>query len=456
LARLEPALAAIVRRATAARREDRYATCGDMCEALTAVELSRGAIASSRDVRLAVVELERQAGLESTTSPELRRLERGILSAPPLASASSSPPLRSGPGPVAVSASVAVSPGRLVSVPPSVSGAPSSKETGEPPSALTSTTSSALPSPRRLAGPMSASLPSLRPWTHQAPAVPEQTRTFRVRRGQNGEPLVELPQSHSQEGSALDETESGSMVQFLTLIERTEDAGHMPTNADQPALGVSDPPPPPPAAVTPARRIEPTVLVRDVAGAPSPQPPRPGRSRRVAAVFVALSAGLGTMMVWRASRAVTPVDNAVGNIDAGVSVVAALTSPSTALPAAAVDAGVVGGVPDEPPAPTVVDAGVVNGAHEEPKVPTLVDAGVAAPVENPSTPSGGKGGKAERPRTRRQLDPLPEGPQLVRAKFLKEHCGDLGCYEKVQGELGTDVAESLIRDCYKQCVRTPR
>ncbi len=49
---------AIIVKATAAAREDRYASCGDMRDALTAVELRRGMLAGSRDVRAAQTELD--------------------------------------------------------------------------------------------------------------------------------------------------------------------------------------------------------------------------------------------------------------------------------------------------------------------------------------------------------------------------------------------------------------
>jgi serine/threonine protein kinase len=453
LARLEPALAAIVRRATAARREDRYATCGDMCEALTAVELSRGAIASSRDVRLAVVDLEQRAGLTSTTSPELRRLERGLVpgatpatvSHPPVVSSpvrTSTQATASGGSPVAVS-----SPGRAISMPLP------SQSVGPPPPSVSSFSLSA--------GVVSSSLPSLMPPPFEpepvrpSPAAREHTRTFRIRREASPDSNGDMTQSGPSPLLAL-HTQTASATGFLSSAEQTEITKLMPTTSEEQQPPVVMRPSMTPSPVANRHRAEATAVYRGGVRATTAPAAVPSSSRwrllAGGAVLVAAVAGAG---LWWASRATT-TDAAV---DADGSVDAALTGPSTAVPgsgaadAAKVDAG---GMPHERPAPPVVDVGVGTGAHEEPKTPTPVDAGVAAPVENPSTPSGGKSGKAERPRTRRQLDPLPEGPQLVRAKFLKEHCGDLACYEKVQGQLGTDAAELLITDCYKQCLRTPR
>jgi serine/threonine-protein kinase len=54
LSTLDDDLQRVIRRATAADREQRYQTCGDMRDALTAIELKRGIIAGSRDVRAAL------------------------------------------------------------------------------------------------------------------------------------------------------------------------------------------------------------------------------------------------------------------------------------------------------------------------------------------------------------------------------------------------------------------
>lgn len=55
---LDDDLQQVIRRATAADREQRYQTCGDMRDALTAIELKRGAIAGSREVRAALQHLD--------------------------------------------------------------------------------------------------------------------------------------------------------------------------------------------------------------------------------------------------------------------------------------------------------------------------------------------------------------------------------------------------------------
>ena len=59
---------AVISKATAAARDDRYASCGDMRDALTAIELRRGTIAGSRDVRAAQQELDNVA-MPSMSSP---------------------------------------------------------------------------------------------------------------------------------------------------------------------------------------------------------------------------------------------------------------------------------------------------------------------------------------------------------------------------------------------------
>ena len=62
---------AIVLKATAPARDDRYASCGDMRDALTAIELRRGMLAGSRDVRAAQNELDNVSlpSLASTMPP---------------------------------------------------------------------------------------------------------------------------------------------------------------------------------------------------------------------------------------------------------------------------------------------------------------------------------------------------------------------------------------------------
>lgn len=58
LATLPDDVRAVIVRATAADRAQRFSSCGDMRDALTAIELARGAIAGSRDVRVALRDLE--------------------------------------------------------------------------------------------------------------------------------------------------------------------------------------------------------------------------------------------------------------------------------------------------------------------------------------------------------------------------------------------------------------
>jgi serine/threonine protein kinase len=58
LATLPDDIRAVIVRATAADRAQRFSSCGDMRDALTAIELSRGALAGSRDVRVALRDLE--------------------------------------------------------------------------------------------------------------------------------------------------------------------------------------------------------------------------------------------------------------------------------------------------------------------------------------------------------------------------------------------------------------
>jgi serine/threonine protein kinase len=58
LATLPDDIRAVIVRATAADRAHRFSSCGDMRDALTAIELARGAIAGSRDVRVALRDLE--------------------------------------------------------------------------------------------------------------------------------------------------------------------------------------------------------------------------------------------------------------------------------------------------------------------------------------------------------------------------------------------------------------
>ncbi len=78
LNQIEPALAAVIAKATAANREDRYASCGDMRAALQKVELARGALAGSRETRAALQSLLELAGeaLPSLSSPEIKSLPR--------------------------------------------------------------------------------------------------------------------------------------------------------------------------------------------------------------------------------------------------------------------------------------------------------------------------------------------------------------------------------------------
>jgi eukaryotic-like serine/threonine-protein kinase len=451
LARLEPALAAIVRRATAARREDRYATCGDMCEALTAVELSRGAIASSRDVRLAVVDLEQRAGLTSTTSPELRRLERGLVpgatpatvSHPPVVSSplgASTQATVSGASPVVVSA-----PGRAISMPlPSQAVGPTS------PSASSFSLS---------AGVVSSSLPSLMPPPFEpepvrpSPAAREHTRTFRIRREASPDSLGDLTQSGP---SPL---HIGSVAGFPSSAEQTEITKVMPTTSEEQQPPVVMRPSMTSSSVDDRQRAEPTAVIRGAVRATTvPEAvPSKGRGRLLAgaAVLVATVTSAG---LWWASRAATTADDAV---DAGTTVEAVEHTRDAGVgsPPVVGDAGMggatVAAIVDAGTHIQGRDAGVVTGAQEQPKPPTPVVAGVAAPVEKPSTPSGGKGGKSERPRRRRQLDPLPGGRPMDRVMFLQMHCGDLACYANLKNT-PYDALESSIKACYDECSRAPR
>jgi hypothetical protein len=212
-----------------------------------------------------------------------------------------------------------------------------------------------------------------------------------------------------------------------------------------------------PSSVVDRPRAEPTAVIRgavQATAAPEAVPSK-GRGRLLAGAAV-LVAGAG---LWWASRAATTADAAV---DAGTTVEAVEHTRDAGFgsPPVVGDAGMGGAtVASIVDAGTHIqgrDAGVGTGAQEDPKPRTPVEPGVAAPVEKPSPASGGKGDKAERPRRRRQLGPLPGGAQLVRVKFLQAHCGDLACFEKVQGELGNAAAESVITDCYKECAETPR
>lgn len=462
LARLEPALAAIVRRATAARREDRYATCGDMCEALTAVELSRGAIASSRDVRLAVVELERRAGLASTTSPELRRLERGLVTGATPTTVSHPPVVSSPPGastqatvsgapPVVVSA-----PGRAISMPLPSQAVGQTMGGGKSAPSVSSFSLSA--------GVVSSSLPSLMPPPFEpepvrpSPAAREHTRTFRIRREASPDSLGDMTQSGPSPLLAL-HTQTASATGVLSSAEQTEITKLMPTTSEEQQPPVVMRPSMTPSSVVDRPRAEPTAVIRgavQATAAPEAVPSK-GRGRLLAgaAVLVATVAGAG---LWWASRAATTADA----VDAGTTVEAVERTRDAGVgsPPVVGDAGLggvaVAAIVDAGTHIQGRDAGVGTGAQEQPTPRTPVVAGVAAPVEKPSAPSGGKGDKAERPRTRRQLGPLPGGAQLVRVKFLQAHCLDLACFEKVKRELGKPAAEPLISDCYKECAETPR
>ncbi len=58
LSAIDPELQAVILKATAANRDDRYASCGDMRDALTAIEIKRGAVAGSRELRTALQNLD--------------------------------------------------------------------------------------------------------------------------------------------------------------------------------------------------------------------------------------------------------------------------------------------------------------------------------------------------------------------------------------------------------------
>jgi serine/threonine protein kinase len=454
LARIDEALGAIVRRATAARRDDRYATCGDMCEALTAVELSRGAIASSRDVRLAVVELERRAGLTSTTSPELRRLERGLGPGLHPSSVSHPPglPASSGPvsaGPVSTSGGVqrAVSASsRVVSAPAARSATPAMTNAGGslPPSSGTSG--------NWVSGIVSSSLPTLMPSPFEpaAPrpgaAAPEHTRTFRIRRGQSGEPLVERTESGSSAiaDALFGVTETATNENLESSAERTEISMLPLTQTDEavvrgPAIKV-------PASSVPAHpRTDSTMVFR---GGPTTQAiadeaPSPLRPRRIVAGAGALVAALAGVGLWWGSR-VSPV--AVASIDAGVSVEAVeRIDAGRGNDQVVVDAG-----SDSVVVPVIVDAGV---NIQPPDAGTSIDPGAGAVEEPRGTKNGTK--PEQKPRLRRQLGPLPEGVQISRVKFLQKHCDDVPCFVKLGSFIGSPAAEPLIKDCYQQCSQAP-
>jgi len=69
LSALDPELQAVVMKATAPNRDDRYASCGDMRDALTAIELKRGILAGSRDLRAALQELDGVVSSSSISMP---------------------------------------------------------------------------------------------------------------------------------------------------------------------------------------------------------------------------------------------------------------------------------------------------------------------------------------------------------------------------------------------------
>ena len=71
LSTLDDDLQRVIRRATAADREQRYQTCGDMRDALTAIELKRGTIAGSRDVRAALQTIDGPTTTTTTTTTPL-------------------------------------------------------------------------------------------------------------------------------------------------------------------------------------------------------------------------------------------------------------------------------------------------------------------------------------------------------------------------------------------------
>ena len=71
LSAIEPALVRVIQKATAPQRDQRYASCGDMRAELQQVELKRGALAGSREVRTAFQDLLLRSGEQMPTASNL-------------------------------------------------------------------------------------------------------------------------------------------------------------------------------------------------------------------------------------------------------------------------------------------------------------------------------------------------------------------------------------------------
>ncbi len=99
LSSVGPGLAAVITKATAPQREDRYESCGDLRAALQQVELQRGTVAGSRELRAALRRLQ-DAPASTTSKLQASTLEVLVVQ-PPTSTTPSAEPATTQPTPAA-------------------------------------------------------------------------------------------------------------------------------------------------------------------------------------------------------------------------------------------------------------------------------------------------------------------------------------------------------------------
>jgi len=281
---LDDDLREIVLRATAPRRDDRYPTCADMRDALTAAELRRGTVAGSREVRAALMALD-----GGSSSP--------VAQAGPTPSTPAPTPAMSRPAPAAGSAS-----------PPSPA-----------PSATTTT---------------------------KAPR--ERTRTFRLvapagERTEVGvvEGLEPGSLITSEEHWAISSS-SALPTETQTSLSSEFDTDTAFVAPDGPTLRRAAPPPAPmptaPTEASASHRAEPTVIVRQ--GSPSPAPASPPTRSRLPIAVAAGAVLVGVVGLLISLRSAPPMGS---QTDAGTAVgVVGVVAPPLPDAGVLVDAGSAG------------------------------------------------------------------------------------------------------------------
>ncbi|MDP2343879.1 MAG: protein kinase [Deltaproteobacteria bacterium] len=407
---MEPGLIEVIQKSTAPRRDDRYESCGDMRAALQQVELKRGALAGSREVRTAFQELLSLSGesMPSASSAEIKAIPRPAPSLDP----------RPVPPPAAVAAAAVEVP----RTPPTIS-----------------------------------------------PPGREKTRTFRIRSTLAGESEIQdlAPHEKTEIGFVIEGLVASELPPALSTgdafrpLSLLASAPSLPAPARTPSPDPKTAPRPPREATVVVRTrsagpqgssstlIAETTEVRTVpgmAGAPDTLIEGEALGKPKGLYIAAAAAAVALVVVVVAVLAGGGEATAV--VDAG---------PAVAIRSVpVVDAGTAA-VLVVPDAGVVVDARVVVDAGADPDLADLDEVGPrpvrpAKPKRNvadfPADKSGGEGALN----------------LINRTTHLKAFCADVACYSGVTTEQNRsprpgedpEARRKALRRLQNQCLRTCR